>query len=103
MQDVIRRIIKIEEKAQAIIEGANREKEQKKRDFDDRLESLEKRIIGDAKRKVSQIRERELSENVVARDSQQEKCNGKLEMMEQRVKENEAKWVDELVANVLKR
>lgn len=103
MQDVIRRIIKIEEKAQAIIEGANREKEQKKKDFDDRLESLEKRIIGDAKRKVSQIRERELSENVVARDSQQEKCNSKLEMMEQRVKENEAKWVDELVANVLKR
>lgn len=103
MEDVIKKIIRIEEKAQTIIEGANKEKEQMEAAFEEKLDALERRVIGDAKRKVRELRERELSDNIAAREAQVDKCNRKLAEMELRVKENRDKWVDELVDNVLKR
>ncbi len=103
MQDVIKKIIKIEEKAQAIIEGANKEKDQIRRDFEEKVTSLENKIMGDARKKVKQLRERELSENKIASDKRASKCEKQIVAMEARVSEHKEQWVKELVENVLKR
>lgn len=103
MEDVIRKIIKIEDKAQAIIEAANLEKEQKKKDFEEKLVALERRIFGAAQKKVSQLREREMSENDAECQAHDYRCNDKIKVMEAYAKEHESEWVEELVSSVLKR
>lgn len=101
MEDVIKKIIKIEEKAQAIMDGAISEKMRMEQDFDEKLTSLDNRIIGEAKRKVKELRERELSENSELVNAQVTQCDEKLQVMEKAVAENRDKWIDTLVANVL--
>lgn len=101
MEDVIRKIIKIEEKAQAIMDGAISEKMQMEQDFDEKLKALDDRIIGDAKRKISELRERELSENNEVMEQQKVLCENKLSVMEEAVAKNREQWVETLVNNVL--
>lgn len=103
MEDVIKKIINIEEKARAIIEAANQEKEIKEQEFDQKLSSLEEKIMGDARKKIKQLRERELNENTEAKRVSEQKCQKKIAIIEERVVKNKDQWVSELVENVLKR
>lgn len=103
MEDVIRKIISIEEKAQEIIGEAIEEKANRKKEQEVKLEQLEEQILGDAKRKIDQLRTRELSENSIISEKQTILCGAKLVKMEERVEKYGEKWVEELIENILKR
>jgi vacuolar-type H+-ATPase subunit H len=62
MEDVIKRIITIENKAQKVINMAEQEKINKRNDLTDKLKALEEKLNNDANRKIQQLRDRELSE-----------------------------------------
>lgn len=101
MEDVIRKIIKIEEKAQAIMEETLKENETKRREAQDMLMNLEEKIIGDAYRKAKELRKMELRENAVKAKEIKGQCDTRLQSMKAKADENEDKWVGYLVDAVL--
>ncbi len=101
MEEVIKKIIDIEEKAQKVVDDALEEKRLKEEEHMLKILKLEDTIVNDAKRKVEQIRIREFDE---IRDKENEKileCDKKLQAMEQLAAKNMDQWVDELVKRVL--
>ena len=103
MEDVIKKIIKIEEKAQSIMASTYRENEVKRQVAADQIKQLEATIIGDAHRKIEEIREKELSENSELLKEKSDVCNSKLKKMEAIVLKNEDQWVDNLYNKILER
>lgn len=101
MEDVIRKIIKIEEKAQLVMETTVNECKRKRVEHDEKLKALEEKIIGDAKRKALELTEKELSQNEVYAQSVKKDCDRRLEVMEQATSEKEDLWVKYLVDKVL--
>ncbi len=103
MEDVIKKIIKIEEKAQEIMRSTHHENEVKRQVAEDQMKQLEEMIIGDAHQKIKEIREKELSENSALQQEQLEVCNKRLKKMEAKVLQNEEKWIDDLYKLILER
>lgn len=101
MEDVIRKIIKIEEEAQTIMSTTLRENEAKRQESLERLKLLEEKILGDAIKKTKEIRKRELRENATYAKEIRSECDARLENMVVKVKKNEEEWVRYLVEKVL--
>ncbi len=102
MEEVIKQIIDIEDKAQGIIDEANKEKEQKELEHKKKLEALEATIISDAKEKVKQIRAREFDEIREQEEEKVRRCDRQIVEMEKYAEDNMEKWVNDLVNRVLK-
>lgn len=102
MEDVIKKIISIENKAQKVINMAEQEKINKRNDLKDRLDALEKKLNSDAERKIEQLRKRELSEAREEAAGKRESCTGKLKMIEQYGKDNHDTWVENLFNMVIR-
>lgn len=101
MEDVVRKIIKIEEIAQEIMASTIRENQVKRQEAQERMGELEDKILGDAKRKVKEIKKRELSENAVAAKQIGKACDHRIEEMEKKAAANEEAWINYLVDRVL--
>lgn len=101
MEDVIKKIIKIEDKAQKIIDDAVTNKKLKETQHKERVKSLEDTIINDAKHKVEQIREREFLEIKEQEEAKVLKCEKRLEDMDLDAEKKMDVWVEELVKRVL--
>jgi len=101
MEEVIKMIIQIEDKAQKIIDDAIAEKELKEKQNKERIKALEDKLLNDAKLKVKQIRERDFLEIKEQEDDKILKCENHLEKMEEDALENMDTWVEELVKRVL--
>jgi ethanolamine utilization protein EutQ (cupin superfamily) len=101
MEDVIRRIIEIEDEARRIIDDSIADKKRKEKEHKERIEVLEQKIISDAKRKVEQIREREFAEIEEKERLKVEKCSKHIQSMRQHGDENMDRWVKELVDRVI--
>jgi len=102
MEEVIKKIIEIEETAQKLMEDTEKEKEEKKKEHQARIQALEEKIMHDAKRKVVQLREREALENQKMTQEKIEMCDQHLIKMAKHMKKNKDQWVEELVEAVLK-
>lgn len=103
MEEIIKKIIDIEYKAQSVIDDANQEKEKRKEALKEKLVVLEEQLISDAKRKIGQLRTRELDEALRENALEEEKCTASLVKMDAQKHEMEKIWKDELVTSVLKR
>lgn len=103
MEEIIKKIIDIEYKAQSVIDDANQEKEKRKEALKEKLIVLEEQLISDAKRKIGQLRTRELDEAIRENVLEEEKCMASLIKMDAQKHEMEKIWKDELVTSVLKR
>lgn len=101
MEDVIKMIIQIEDKAQKIIDDAVADKKHKEADHKERVKALEDTIINDAKHKVEQIREREFLEIKEQEEAKVVKCEKRLDQMDINAAEKMDMWVEELVKRVL--
>lgn len=103
MEEVIRKIISIENEAQNIISNAEQEKQLKRNELEERLKSLEKKLMQDAHNKVIKLRETELEIAAVEAEKIVSACSSKLECIARTYDENGEKWAVELTNSVLKR
>ncbi|WZL82285.1 hypothetical protein QBE53_04065 [Vallitaleaceae bacterium 9-2] len=101
MEEVIKKIIEIEEKAQSVINETLKEKERKEKEHEAKVQNLEETIISNAHRKVEQIREREFAEVNGKRQAMEKECEDRLDRMQSYANEKMDQWVDELVRRVL--
>lgn len=101
MEDVIKKIIKIEETAQDIMATTIKENEAKIKTAERDMVELEELIIGDAYKRAKDMRKSELGENAVYAKEMRKECAGNIMFMETRAKENEEEWVRFLVDRVL--
>jgi hypothetical protein len=101
MEEVIKKIIEIEDQAQKIIDDAIEEKKAKETEHEKRLIDLEASIINDAKKKVVQVREREFLEIKEQEEAKIEKCEIQLKKMDENAAKMMDQWVSELVKRVL--
>ena len=101
MEDVIKKIIKIEEKAQAIIASTLQENEVKRNATEERLKALEEQIVGDAHKKAKELRKKELSANASYAKEIRSQCDRRIKAMEDTAKEKSDQWVEYLLGKVL--
>lgn len=101
MEEVIKMIIQIEDKAQKIIDDALANKKLKEAEHKERIKSLEDTIINDAKHKVEQIREREFMEIKGQEIVKIFECERRLKKMDVDADAKMDQWVEELVKRVL--
>lgn len=101
MEEVIKMIIQIEDKAQKIIDDAIANKKLKETEHKERIIALEETIISDAKHKVDQIREREFLEIKEQEEAKVVKCDNRLKKMDEDAQGKMDAWVEELVKRVL--
>lgn len=103
MEKIIKRIIDIEYQAQAVVDNAAKEREERKRAQQEVLKEREGKITQDANRKIGQIREREMKEVAKIIGKEDEKTQVILEKMVAETSAMENTWIDQLVASVIKR
>jgi|ASRM01.1.fsa_nt_gi vacuolar-type H+-ATPase subunit H len=101
MEEVIKKIIQIEEQAQSIIKEAIQEKERKEKEHEDKIQNLHETIINNAHKKVEQIREREFEEINEKKTAMEDKCQARLSRMQDNANQQMDQWVNELVNRVL--
>lgn len=101
MEDVIREIIKIEDAAQKLMKDTKEEIIRKREEHKKDVQSFEEEILGDARRKVEQIREKELAEIQQVSQEKINKCDTRLNKMAYYVDKNEERWVLNLINSVL--
>lgn len=101
MEDVIKKIIKIEESAQDIMATTLKENQAKIKTAEEDMLELEEMIIGNAHKRAKEMRKQELGENAVYAKEMRKECDKNIAFMETRSKENEETWVRFLVDRVL--
>jgi vacuolar-type H+-ATPase subunit H len=101
MEEVIKKIIQIEEQAQSIISEAIQEKERKEKEHEDKIQNLHETIINNAHSKVEQIRAREFEEINEKKTAMEDKCQARLGRMQDNANQKMDQWVNELVNRVL--
>lgn len=101
MEDVIKKIIKIEEKAQEIMSTTLKENNVKRKEADEKLKALEEEIVGHAQIKAKELRKRELRKNAVIAKEIRGKCDVRLQEMEAKAAANKDQWVKDLLDKVL--
>lgn len=100
MEDIIREIIKIEYEAKGIIETAIQEKRDLETKHKNEMIELEERIMKDARRKVKQIRDREMKEAIDKEEAKRRICDHKIRQIEEHSRLNLELWVDEIFRRV---
>ena len=101
MEEVIKRIIKIEEQARKTMAKTLEQNEKKRKDTEEALKVLEEKLITETNMKVKELRKRELRENADAAKVIRKECDSHIRFMETRAKENEEEWIRYLVDKVL--
>jgi hypothetical protein len=101
MEEVIKKIIEIEDVAKEIMDVTLAEKEQNEKEHKDELIKLEEKLISDAQRKVRQIREREFLEIKAAEEAKVKRCDEQIIAMDHNAAKMMDTWVNELVKRVL--
>lgn len=103
MEEVIRKIIQVEMKAQQVDKDLAQTVQQRKMKQQERLTVLQKTIQLKANAKLEAIRKSEEEEiNQLIRKKEAD-CNKRLAVIERQAADKMDVWVDDLVAEVLKR
>ena len=103
MEKIIKRIIDIEYQAQAVIDNAAKEREERKKAQQEVLKEREGRIVQDANRKIDQIRQREMKDVAEIIAAENKRSDDAVQKLELQAKEQSKKWTDQIVASVLSR
>lgn len=103
MEEVIRRIIQIEEDAQKLIDGAEQEIALQEKELDEKLKKIEKEYSEEAKKKLEAIKASEIALAQTEVDEKKRFCIGKLQEIEKLYSEHGEKWADSILKSVLKR
>lgn len=101
MEDVVRKIIDIEEKAQKVIDSALKERVEKRAELDERLKRLKQKLIQDADIKIAQIKDMELSETRDEAEALLNKCSNRIADMESHYEQSKDEWKKMLFEAVL--
>ncbi len=101
MEDVIKKIIKIEEEAQSIMATTLKENNVKRKELEVSLAELKEQLVGHAHIKAKETRKKELSKNAVYAKDIKLKCELRLKEMDVKANANEEAWIDYLVKQVL--
>jgi len=101
MEEVIKKIIKIEATAQEIMAKTAQENKVKRAEAQARMVELEEKILGDAQRKVKEIKKAELRKNAVVAKEIGKESERLISKMEEKAVANEEAWVAYLVDRVL--
>lgn len=102
MKEEIEKIIAIEQNAKRIIKEAKVDKEKKEVEHEKRVEEMRAHVIGDAYKKVENIRERELKETGHLIAQKDEECNEKIQQIQKDAELMKAEWLDKLYTKVTK-
>lgn len=103
MEEIINRIISIENKARDVLDSTNAEKEQKHQEMLTKIDRLKEKILHDANNKVQQLRQREIDEAGKKAEDYIAKSKIRFDKMKIYAENNKDKWRDELVKTVLER
>lgn len=103
MEEVIKKIIKIEMHAQEMMMDAEIEKEERGKALHRDLKQLEEKLSQDAQRKVVAIRAKEIEEAKQEAERIVDSCKSKIDEIQKQFDANGEIWANELVNKVLKR
>lgn len=103
MENLIKKILNIENIAQNIINEAEAEEKNIEDKLVDEIKQLEEDIIKKQNRKIEQLKERELNEARLEADKNNENINSKLQDMESISNTNMQRWINEVVTSIIER
>lgn len=103
MDNLIEKILNIENIAQNIINEAEAEEKNIEEKLVNEIKQLEEDIIKKQNRKIQQLKERELNEARLEADKKNENINKKLHNMESISNANMQRWVNEVVTSIIER
>lgn len=101
MEEVVRRILQIEETAQETMNQAIQDKKEKEDAHQKRLSELQARINREAERKVRELREMELAEAQQKSEQISRDCSVRIEEMEQLSRQNMENWIEAVTKAIL--
>lgn len=103
VNEVIKKIINMEEKAQQIIDSARNEEASINKNLQDDINKMEEEIVFKQKRKISQLTEHELNEAKNEALKNEQETKEKISKMEEYADKNIENWCKELVTSIIKR
>lgn len=103
LEEVIRKIISIENDAQRIMDLVEKEKQDKRVALQNELKQMQEKLVRDANHKVEEIKHMELKLLKEEANEMLKDCQRKINSMQELYDKNSDQWVDEIVQSVLKR
>lgn len=101
MEEVIKKIIDIEYKAQGIMDDTEVEKAQKYKELEAKIKELKEDILTQAERKVNQLWNKEIQEAKEIANKKNKELEEKLTLIEKYSNENMGEWVDRITENII--
>lgn len=103
MEEVIQKIIYIENQAQKVMDSAQQEKLDRKDELDQSLKKIKEALLQDTNKKINTIREAEINEVKKEAQVKEVECISRIEAIQKYYEENCEKWAQGLVDVVLMR
>jgi hypothetical protein len=101
LEEVIKKIIDIEYKAQGIMDDTEEEKTQKYKELEAKINDLKEDILTQAEEKVNQLWDREIQEAKEIAQQKNKELVKKLDSIEKYANENKGEWVDRITENII--
>ena len=103
MDAIINKIIEVEQRAQQIVEEANREKQKNIVDFRHKLNNLKQDIQQRAEKKIKQIKEKEMLESQKKLEELNLKFEEQERLLTQYKSERFTEWIETLLNQIIGR
>lgn len=102
MQDVIKKLVDIDEQAKAFGEETKKQKEEYEVQINDESQKIYEKYIDDAKAEVENQKKKIESESKEKFEKNKALTAKQTEALKKKFDENADRWVDEIVADILK-
>jgi len=103
LEEVIKKIIYIENQAQKVMDSAEQEKLDRKNELDQSLKQLKETILDDTNKKIKTIRDAEINEVKKEAQVKEAECISRVQSIQKHYEEKCEEWANSLVEAVLKR
>ncbi len=101
MDQIIQKIVEIEDEAQGIVDSIQIKEEELRKDMDSQLRELEKNIQEQTDRKIKQITERESTYLKEKLKSVKEETEANIATLDSIYEKNKDAWVDTMYKNII--
>lgn len=102
MEDIIKKIISMEEKAEKIVQEAKNEETNLNKELEMDIKAMEKEIVNSQNRKIRQLKDWELGEAKEKAKAIEDETKEKMKDIERYAKENMDSWIAEVVKAVIR-
>ncbi|PKM95505.1 MAG: hypothetical protein CVU84_05410 [Firmicutes bacterium HGW-Firmicutes-1] len=103
MEEVIQKIIYIENQAQKVMDSAEQEKLDRKNELEQSLKKMKESLLQDTNKKINTIREAEINEVKKEAQVKEAFCVSKMQDIQKLYEQKSEEWAVSLVDAVLKR